>query len=181
MPMHTAITWLIFALLVFFVLAQVYVEAVNEGPDCRWWRESMSHYLGEVKHAGVQAMAFLGFAGAEALMIYAYPHSTAWTVCLSLAVAGLVGVTLTGVSNPEWKWHAQIERLHTICSGFAFGAALIGEAIYLWHTPSIWLVFGAAATAIGFARFAPSQGALEEKFFAAWIVAAFIAIAGVPL
>lgn len=172
---------LIFALLVFFVLAQVYVEAINEGPDCRWWRESMSHYLGEVKHAGVQALAFIGLAAAEVLMIFAYPFGTAWTVSLALAAAGLVGVTLTGISNPDWKWHPLMQRAHVICSGFAFGAALVAEAIYLWRTPSIWLVFGAAITALGFARFAPDKSALEEKFFAAWVIAAFIAIAGVPM
>lgn len=172
---------LIFALLVFFVIAQVYVEAVNEGPDCHWWRESMSHYLGEVKHAGVQAASFLGLALAEVLMIFAYPHGTAWTVCLAVAAAGLAGVTFTGVASPEWKWHPQMQRLHVIFSGLAFGAALVAEAIYLWHTPAIWLVFGAAATALGFARFAPDRSALEEKFFAAWVIAAFIAIAGVPM
>jgi len=172
---------LIFALLVFFVLAQVYVEAINEGPDCRWWRESMSHYLGEVEHAGVQALAFLGLALAEVLMIFEYAHGTAWRVCLALAAAGLVGVTVTGISNPDWEWHPLVQRAHVVCSGFAFGAALVAEAVYLWHTPSIWLVFGAALTALGFARFAPEKSALEEKFFAAWVIAAFIAIGGVPM
>lgn len=171
----------IFLLLVFFVLAQVYVEAVNEGPACRWWQESMSHYLGGVKHAGWQALAFLGLAVGEVLMIFAYPHSTAWIVCLVIAAVGLVGVTVTGIASPDWEWHPQMQRLHPIFSGLAFGGALVAEAIYLWHTPSIWLVFGAVVTALGFARFAPDHSALEEKCFAAWIVAAFISIAGVPL
>jgi hypothetical protein len=170
----------IFALLILFVAAQVYVEAVNEGPDCHWWQESMSHYLGSVQRAGVQVLAYLGFALAEVLLIFHDPRGTAATVALALAAAGLVGVTLTGISNPEWKWHPQVERAHTICAGFAFGGALVAQFIYLWHTPSVWFPMAAVACTLAFVRFAPNANALEEKTFALWVVAGFIAITGLP-
>lgn len=170
----------IFALLVFFVVAQVYVEAINEGPDCHWWRESMSHYLGQVRHAGLQAIAYLGFAAALLMMMRAYPHGTAWNACLVVAAGGLLGVTVTGISSPEWTWHPQMERAHVICSGLAFGGALVGQVIYLWHTPMLWFPVGAMASTLAFVRFAPDRNALEEKCFAGWIVGGFIAIAGLP-
>lgn len=178
---HILTTWLIFALLMLFVVAQVYVEAANEGPTCHWWSEPMSHYLGNVKHSLLQIIAYFGFAIAELLLIAHDPRGAAATACLAISAAGLIGVTLSGMSNPGWKYHAWVERLHVICAGLAFGGALVAEAIYLWHMPAVWLVFGAAATAIAFARFAPNAHALEEKIFAAWLLAAFVAIVGVPL
>lgn len=173
---------IIFALLLFFILANVYVEAVNEGPDCRWWDQSLSHYLAGLDDSPLQSVAYLGLAGAELLLIYDQPHGTAATIALVLASLGLVAVVYTAeVKHKLGGSHNGWELAHKIAAGFAFVGAGVAEAIYLWHTPSIWLVWSAALTAVAFARFAPQAQALEEKAFTAWIVAGLIAIAGIPM
>lgn len=169
---------LTFALLLFFVAANVFVEARN--PAMHWWDEPLSAYLHGVKFAWVQSLAYLGFALAMLLLGIARAGEVAPAISLYVAAAALVGVVATanlhGVWQSDWR-----RRLHVVCAGLAFGGALVAEAIFLWGTPDVWFPVGAAAVAVAFARWAPEQHSLEEKVFTAVLVAGFVSLVGVPL
>lgn len=141
----------------------------------------MSHYLklSTIRHAIVQDSAYIGLGIAETMMIFVYPHGLAWMISLACAAFGIVGVTVTGaIDRGAHHW---VTRLHVAFAGFAFGGALVAEAVYLWHTREIWFVVAALASTMAFARFAPQAKALEEKTLAAWVIVALFAIVGIPL
>ena len=171
----------VFVLVILFVIANVYVESVNESATTHWWREPLSHYLAGVRCSLWLSAAYLGLALAEVLLAFSrYGH---WQfIALLVAAAALLGV----VATAWWKHfaappHRFASGLHVAFAGVAYVAGLVAEALYLWHTPSIWFVIGGVATTFAFARFAPHRPALEEKGLTAWVLAGLVAIVGVPL
>lgn len=172
-------SYLIFALVLAFIAANVYVEAANQGPS-KWWRDPLSHYLIGVRYAWLQRLAFAGMALAECLMIvsgYALPES----IALGIAAAGLLGVVITKTPLAMRLPPRPTEIAHLTCAGFAFAAAVVFEFLVLRGTPSIWFPIGAVLGTGTLAIRAPEQRAITEKTLTAFVLAGMIPIVAIPL
>lgn len=171
--------YLIFALTVAFVAANVLVEAVNQGPS-KWWRDPLSHYLVDVRYAWLLRLAYLGMVAAECLMI-AGGYGTSKAVALGVAAFGLFGVVVTKFPFVA-RWPARsVRTAHLTASGFAFVGAVVFEFLVLLHTPSVWFPVGAVVGTGTLLIRAPEQEAITEKTLTAFVLAGLIPIVAIPL
>lgn len=171
--------YLIFALVIAFIAANVYVEAANQGPS-KWWRDPLSHYLIGVRYAWLQRLAYLGMAFAECLMI-ASGYTFAESIALGVAAVGLVGVVATKTPLATRLPSHPTEIAHLTCAGFAFAAAVVFEFLALRGTPSIWFPIGAVLGTGTLVIRAPEQRAITEKTLTAFVLAGLIPIVAIPL
>lgn len=177
--MGNVVRYLIFALVIAFVAANVYVEAVNQGPS-KWWRDPLSHYLVDVRYAWLQRLAYLGLVLAECLMIVS-GYGRAESVALGVSAFGITGVVAT--KHPlirRWLGGATRDA-HLTSAGLAFVAAVVFEFLVLLGTPSIWFPIGAVLGTSTLAIRAPEQEAITEKTLTAFVLAGLIPIVAVPL
>lgn len=178
----------IFALVVAFVVGQVYVEAVNERDGIHtatvdvvamhWWNRPLSAYLSHVAYWQIQQAVYYGLALALALLAWRGPGMLE-TVTMAVGAAGVTIVAASRLpATPRTKW---VDCIHVSAAGAAFCSVLVYECWMLWKTPMVWLPLGGVSTSLAFARWAPRRSSMEEKAFALWLMVGLIAIVGVPL
>lgn len=184
--MHIAI--LAFVLVILFIVGNLYANLRNIN-IMDPLTQSMSAYLTVPRGGKIQSASYIGLAAAELLLLYLHRglNPWLWNLPLILAAAGLVLVVVTAwvKDNMSGQNLTNMEIVHKICAGVAFGAALVAEFYYLWHTPMVWLpglgVIGTVALALFVKKTAVWYAAVEEKNLAVWVTLALVAIAGVPL
>lgn len=182
---------IIFALVVFFLVSLVYVEAINEGktspagvsfPVIRWWQQYISFYLSVPNGGRIQSTGFIGLSVAEILLAIQHRNlGLPWIILLVLSALALLIVVITAWLEFDGNVNAWVHTIHTKAAGVAFGGTLFAEGIYFWHTPEIWLVWGALISTGAIARFAPEQRVFEEKVLTGWIGAALLLMTGLIL
>lgn len=171
--------YLIFALVVAFVAANVVVETVNQG-SLKWWRSTLSDYLQHARYAWLLRWAFLGLVAAELLMIVE-GRSTVQSVALASSAFGLIGVVLTKFPFTA-SWPAKLTRdLHLAAAALAFVAGVVFEFAALSGTPSIWFPIGAVLATGTLAIRAPEQEAITEKTLMALVLAGLVPLIGIPM
>lgn len=183
--------FIIFALIAFFLIALVYVEAINEGkpspagvsfPVIRWWQQYISFYLSVPNGGRIQSAGFVGLSVAEILLsIQHRSFGLLWIIPLVISALALLIVVITAWLEFDGNVNAWVHTIHTKAAGVAFGGTLFAEGIYFWHTPEIWLVWGALISTGAIARFAPEQRVFEEKVLTGWIGAALLLMTGLIL
>lgn len=171
--------YLIFALVIAFVVVNVLVEALNQGP-LKWWCNTLSDYLRRARWAWLLRWAFLGLVAAEVLMLVRSP-SVPESVALGVSAFGLFGVVLTKFPFTA-RWPAKLtRRLHLASAGVAFMAGVVFEFMALEGTPSIWFPIGAVLATTTLAIRAPEQEAITEKTLMAFMLAGLVPIVAIPL
>ncbi|MGA9854297.1 MAG: hypothetical protein WBR29_03340 [Gammaproteobacteria bacterium] len=158
--------------------------------------QPLSDYL-TGPYGWIQSIAYLCFAAAMPLLAL-YSHGS--EIVFNSFLVG--GIALVGVVLTKWvqrratgSLYDNIEHLHVLCAGLAFGGCTVG----LWlnvgiFTPLGWLVSVAPLTTLALTFGWPSieqwlvktfdcnpeelsASTLQEKNYTAWLLAAFIAVA----
>jgi len=167
------LTAFVMALVVAFVVVNVYAEAMRH--DLNPLKAPLSSYL-TGPYGVVQSAGYVGLMLALLLLPAALPTTGYLFVPTDMSAIALGGVVIT-------KWlqlratpneHTLLETVHVVSAGIAFAEITVFEAWYAHdaHNQFLFnLAIAAPISAAAFARFAPTQTAVEEKAYTALVTA----------